>query len=58
MDAIEQHRCDRCCARAIATMLTPNGGTLNFCGHHARTCVPDDMDLTGYLIHYEGRVSA
>lgn len=39
-------------------MLTPNGGTLSFRNHHARTCIPPDMDLTGHLVHYEGKVEA
>lgn len=32
--------CDRCVARAVSIVTTPNGLTLRFCGHHTDQHAP------------------
>lgn len=36
--------CDKCCARAVDTVLLDSGGMLTFCHHHMREIVGSDFD--------------
>lgn len=36
--------CDKCCARAVDTVLLDSGGMLTFCGHHSREILTPTFD--------------